>query len=177
MRCMAVNVLCVVLLLAQAGCRSVYRFHFTSRPMPAGVLVGQEMLGETECTVHIPKDSEWIQDGKIEFTFCLPDGREKVHVVDLHGLRPSNPLAEIVSAPFVVLGAGLLLLSGGDDEEDDNDAERGLLGVGVLAVGAGVFQLLGGDGDSLTPYGVHVDFTKPSPETEDHEETASEPSP
>jgi hypothetical protein len=89
----------------QLGCRSVYRFECTSSPTEAGVVVQEQMLGETPCTVEIPKDSDLIRDGKIAFVFCLQDGREKTNVVDLRGLRPSNPFAEIVSAPFVVAGA------------------------------------------------------------------------
>jgi hypothetical protein len=172
------RVVCVILVVMQLGCRSVYRLHCTSSPSPAGVLAGEQMLGETECTIDIPKDSEWIQDGRIELTFCLPDGPEKTHVVDLHGMRPSNPLAEIVAAPLVVAGFGLVFLCGGDDEDDDehehfftkshrkkkddNDPGMQLLGVGVAGVGMGLYHLLGGDTDSLTPYDVHVDFNEPA---------------
>jgi hypothetical protein len=162
--------LCVILLLTQVGCRSVYRFHCTSRPFPAGVLVGQDMLGETPCTVKIPKHSV--------FTFCLPDGREKTHTVDLHSLKPSNPLAEIVSAPLMLAGAGLILSSGahGDDEDKEtdqpwakdekekhrNDLNMGLVGFGAAGAGMGVFHLLGGDEASLNGYDIRVDFDEPA---------------
>ena len=134
-------------------------------------------MGETPCTIAIPRNSEMIRDHKVELTFCLPDGREKVHAVDLHGLKPSNPLAEIVSAPFMLTGLGLVLLFGGSDEDEDEDAPsygnhekhdnhdhgKTLLGLGVVGVGAGVYWLLGGDGDSLAGHEVHVDFDRPTP--------------
>ena len=41
------------------------------------MVVREQMLGETPCSIKIPKESDLVQDGKIEFTFCPPDGREK----------------------------------------------------------------------------------------------------
>lgn len=70
------GVICAILALSGLGCRSVYRFRCTSRPTGAGVLVGEQRLGATACRIKIPKRSELIQDGRIEFTFCLPDGRD-----------------------------------------------------------------------------------------------------
>ena len=69
-------------------------------PRPPASWPVRNFLGETECTIKIPKDSEWIQDGRIELTFALPNGQEQMHVVDLSDCEPSNPLAEIVSWPF-----------------------------------------------------------------------------
>ena len=138
----------------------------------AVVLVEQKVVGQTDCTVKIPRRSHAIRDHRIEMVFSLPDGREKTHVVDLRGLKPSNPFAETVSAPFMLLGAGLMLLAGGGDDEDtssdadhdkDSDDRRmGLLGFGTLGVGAGVFHLLGGDFDSLSGYPVHMSFHEPA---------------
>lgn len=174
MRSVTVGVVCVMVVLAQVGCRSVYRLRCTSFSPVAGVLAGEQMMGETPCTVTIPKKSELIRDHKVELTFCLPDGREKTHVVDLHGLKPSNPLAEAVSMPFMLAGVGLILLSGGGDEDEDEEEDSpfathdkkhkagnlgmGLLGLGVMGAGAGLHHLLGGDTDSLTGYDVHVYF-------------------
>jgi hypothetical protein len=158
----------------QLGCRSVYRFECTSSPTEAGVVVQEQMLGETPCTVEIPKDSDLIRDGKIAFVFCLQDGREKTNVVDLRGLRPSNPFAEIVSAPFVVAGFILLLpflLANHEDEddsyasdEDDKHSDIGttLLGFGVMGIGYGVYRLCGGDLDAGKPRHVHVNFHEPA---------------
>ncbi len=178
MRSVTFNVMCVTLVLTQVGCRSVYRLQCTSWPPVAGVLAGEQMMGETPCTVTIPKDSELIRDDKVELTFCLPDGREKTHVVDLHGLKPSNPFAEVVSMPFMLVGAGLVLLSGDSDENEDEVEEdpfatedkkdkggnrcTGLLGLGVMGAGAGVYYLFGGDADSLAGYDVHVYFDGPA---------------
>ncbi|MGE5294585.1 MAG: hypothetical protein ACM3VT_07140, partial [Solirubrobacterales bacterium] len=80
-RIAAKRMMCLFLILSQLGCRSVYRFRCTSNPSEAGVVIAEEMVGETPCDVEVPKDSEWIQDGKIEFRFCLPDGRERTTVV------------------------------------------------------------------------------------------------
>jgi hypothetical protein len=158
----------------QLGCRSVYRFECTSSPIEAGVVVEEQMLGETPCTVEIPKDSDLIRDGKIAFVFCLPDGREKTKVVDLCGLKPSNPFADIVSAPFVVAGFILLLpflLANHDDEdnsytsdEDDkhSDITTTLLGFGAMGIGYGVYRLCGGDPDAGKPRHVHVNFHEPA---------------
>ena len=176
MRAVTLSIVCVILVLTQAGCRSVYRLQCSSFPPVAGVLVGEKLMGETPCTVTIPKDSEMIRDHKVELTFCLADGREKVHVADLHGLKPSNPMAEIVSAPFVLTGLGLVLLFGGSDEDedeggsftdhhekdDDHDHGKVLLGWGVMGVGAGVYWLFGGDAASLSGYDVHVYFDEPA---------------
>ncbi|MEN6425672.1 MAG: hypothetical protein ABFE13_09935 [Phycisphaerales bacterium] len=171
--------MCLLLIVTQLGCRSVYRFRCTSNPSEAGVVIAEQMVGETPCNVKIPKDSEWIQDSKIEFVFCLPDGREEPRVVNLHGLEPSNPLAEIVATPFWLVGTGLLFL--GTDRDDDEDShpshfwyegERdedhdsnfvtGFAGIGILGIGAGLHYVLGGDPDSLSPYKVHVDFNEPA---------------
>ena len=154
-------------MLAPMGCRSVYRLRCTSEPAPAGVLVGQQFLGETACTVEIPKDSEWIEEGRIELTFALPNGTEKKHIVDLRGRKPSNPVAEAVSLPFV-LGGVVLLWAGHEDDErddswddDDDGAELTLLGAGALGAGIGLYLLLGGDFDGAKPLPVHVDFNAP----------------
>jgi hypothetical protein len=173
--------LCVILVLTQVGCRSVYRFHCTSRPFPAGVLIGQDMMGETPCDVAIPKNSDYIRDGKIVFTFCLPDGPEKTHTVDLHDLKASSPLAETVSAPLVLTGLALISSSGKDDEDKEtdhpwakdekekhrNNLNMGLVGFGVAGAGAGVFHLLGGDEASLNGYEIRVDFNEPEQVSED----------
>ena len=165
MRGVTLNVVCVMAVLTQVGCRSVYRLRCTSFPPIAGVLVSEQMMGETPCTVTIPKNSELIRDDKVEMTFCLPDGREKTHVVDLHGLKPSNPLAEIVGMPFMLVGMGLILLSGDGDEDEDEEEDypfatndkkdkagdlgMGPLGLGVMGAGAG--RRLGGLGDRRSP--------------------------
>jgi hypothetical protein len=153
----------------QLGCRSVYRFECTSSPTEAGVVVEEQMLGETPCTVEIPKDSDLIRDGKIAFVFCLPDGREKTKVVDLHGLKPSNPFADIVSAPFTLVGfvlAAPFLLACADDEDDEDDEHPDigitLLGFGVLGIGYGVYCLCGGDVDAGKARLVYVDFSAPA---------------
>ena len=175
MHSVTLNAVCMILALTQVGCRSVYRLECSSFPPVAGVLIGEQVMGETPCTIAIPRNSEMIRDHKVELTFCLPDGREKVHVVDLHGRKPSNPLAEIVAAPFVFTGLGLVLLFGGDDEDKDEDFPSfashkkhdnhdhgvALLGWGVMGIGAGVYWLLGGDGASLSGHEVHVDFREP----------------
>jgi len=83
------------------------------------VVVQEVMLGETPCSVAITKDSDLIQDGRIEFTFCLPDGREKRKVVDLHGRKPTNPLVEWVAAPVWLVGLGLLWLVGEEADKED----------------------------------------------------------
>jgi hypothetical protein len=168
------GVVYVVLALSQIGCRSVYQFRCTSKPSGAGVVVREEMLGETPCSIKIPKKSDLIQDGKIEFTFCLPDGREKQRAVDLHDAKPTNPVAQIVAGPFLLAGVGLLLLAGIDKNDENSysqDSERSkdvggracsaLLGLGVLGVGAGVYSLLGGNAGSLNDYPVRVDFNEP----------------
>jgi len=164
------GVICAILALSGLGCRSVYRFRCTSRPTGAGVLVGEQRLGATACRIKIPKRSELIQDGRIEFTFCLPDGREKKRVVDLRGLKATNPGAEIFAAPFILTGAGLLVLTGNgrdaadssfaSDSQARSDRHRlstALLGLGFLGAGAGVYALLGGDAESLSDYPVFVD--------------------
>ncbi len=161
------------------GCRSVYRFHCISYPTGAGVTIAEEMVGVTECDVEVPKDSPWIQDGKVEFTFHLPEEqatpgqvREKKRVVDLAGLKPSNPLADIISLPLIVAGVGLIWVAGETlkDDEDDPEKDRdvgeglgiGLLGVGLVAAGIGAHWLCGGDSDSLTPRKVRADFDEPA---------------
>jgi hypothetical protein len=171
--------ICVGLILMQLGCRSVYRFHCTSNPTPVGVTIAEEMVGMTACDVQVPKDSPWIQDGKIEFTFHLPDeqvtpgrSRQKKYVVDLAGLKPSNPVAEVVSSPLFLAGVGLLSVAGEalkdkkhDSEEKKNVAKDlgvGAVGVVVLATGSGVHQLLGGDARSLSACEVRADFDEPS---------------
>ena len=159
--------LCLVLVFMQIGCRSVYRLDCTSEPAPAGVLIGEEFLGETSCTVEIPKDSDWIRDGRVELRFCLPNGQEQTRLVDLRGLEPSNPLAEIIAAPFVLGGLGLLWM-GQDDEDDDllsghDSQELTWLGLGALGIGAGVYLLLGGDLGRSDPCRVHVIFNESAP--------------
>lgn len=162
--------LCLVLILSQMGCRSVYRFHCTSYPSEAGVLVADEMMGETPCDVMIAKDSDLIQDGKVEFVFCLPDGRRKAKVVDLHGFKPSNPAAELVAAPFVLGGVLLLGIAFNDDDDsssathdDDDENDRlvtGLVGAGSLAIGAGLYYLLGGTSKGTRVHKVDVNFNE-----------------
>lgn len=164
----------VVLVLPGLGCQSVYRFRCTSKPSGAGVLIGQEMMGETPCNIKIPKKSGLIQDGKIEFTFCPPDGREKKRIVDLHDLKPTNPAALVAATPFLVAGVGLLALTFSDRDKDDSavaeesqsknvggKAITALAGLGVMGIGAGVYALLGGHTSSLSDYPVRVDFTEP----------------
>ena len=168
------GVVCVLLTLSGLGCRSVYRFRCTSRPAGAVVLVGQEMMGETACSFKIPKRSELIQEGRIEFTFCLPDGREKKRVVDLHRVKATNPVAEVVAAPFWLAGVGLLLLTGNDRDHQDppftsesqsksehEELSTAFLGLGFAGIGAIVYALLGGDTDSLSDYPLWVDFDEP----------------
>ncbi|MHC4520636.1 MAG: hypothetical protein ACYTAS_18755 [Planctomycetota bacterium] len=165
--CVAARGLLCLILAFTLGCRSVYRLRCTSNPTPAGVLVNEECLGETACTIEIPRDSEWIQDGQIELTFCLPDGERKACTVDLREHKPSNPLAETAASPFLLCGVGMLAIS--DDEEDndgsldgsdDDDEKLGWLGLGAMGLGAGLYVLLGGDFESLSPCHVHVDFTE-----------------
>jgi hypothetical protein len=171
------GVVCVLLALSQVGCRSVYQFRCTSKPSEAGVVVREQMLGETPCSVKIPKNSGLIQDGKIEFTFCLPDGRQEKRIVDLHDLKPTNPVALVVSMPFLLTGVGLLWLAGVDKNDEDSSAAdsagskdtggragSALLGLGALGLGAGVYSLLGGDADGLNDYPVRVDFNEPQGE-------------
>lgn len=173
------GVVCVVLILSQVGCRSVYRFQCTSCPPEAGVVIGEEMVGETPCQVEVPRDSEWIQDGRIEFTFCLPDGRERKKVVDLHRFKSSHPLAETVATPFWVVGGGLIIWAAAtldDDDDSDYDEERddddddaivtGLAGFGVLGIGAAVYGLLGGKSEGLRTHKVLVYFDEPAGEQE-----------
>lgn len=169
------RVVCLVLILSQFGCRSVYRFRCTSHPSEAGILIADEMMGETPCDVDVPKNSEGIQDGKVEFTFCLPDGRRQKKVVDLSGFKPSNPLAEFVAAPFFLAGGGMLVLASSDDDEDDDDTPfpddkdkhhgdsltTGLAGIGVVGIGLGVYGLLGGKSEGMCTHKVHVDFDEP----------------
>ncbi len=129
------------------------------------------MMGETACSFKIPKRSELIQEGKIEFTFCLPDGREKKRIVDLHRIKATNPVAEAMAAPFWLTGLGLLLLTGNDPDEEDpplgsesqskSEHEKlstALLGLGFAGIGAVVYALLGGDTESLRDYPLWVDF-------------------
>ncbi len=170
------QIMCVVLVLGQMGCRSVYRFRCTSHPTPVGVTIEEEMVGMTACDVKVPKDSPWIRDGKIEFTFHLPDeqeaiggSRQRKRVVDMAGLRATNPLAEIVSGPFFLTGVGLVALAGEtlqDEDADTKDKEKGLgwglFGFAVLAVGAGVYALCGGDSRSMSATEVRVNFDEPS---------------
>lgn len=173
------RIVCLLLILSQLGCRSVYRFRCTSYPPEAGVVIAEEMVGETPCDVEIPRDSEWIQDGRIEFTFCLPDGREKKKVVDLHRFQSSHPLAETVAMPFWIVGGGLIVWAGAtldDDDDSDYDDDRdddeddalvtGLAGVGVLGIGAAVYGLLGGKSESLRTHKVLVYFDEPENESE-----------
>lgn len=163
------GIVSLALILSQLGCRSVYRFHCTSYPSEAGVLVADEMMGETPCDVKIPKDSDAIQDGKVEFVFCLPDGRRKAKVVDLHGFKPSNPAAEFAAAPFFLGGVVLLGVALDDDDDDssathDDDDDKndrlvtGLAGAGALAVGAGLYYLFGGTSKGLRDHKVDVNF-------------------
>lgn len=164
------QVVCLCLVLSQMGCRSVYRFHCTSYPSEAGVLVADEMMGETPCDVQIPRDSDLIQEGKVEFVFCLPDGRRKAKVVDLHGSKPSNPAAELVAAPFVLGGVLLLGIAFNDDDDsssathdDDDKNDRlvtGLVGAGSLGIGAGLYYLLGGTSRSSQVHKVDVNFNE-----------------
>jgi hypothetical protein len=167
------GILCVLLALSQVGCRSEYRFRCTSKPSEAGVVIGERMMGETPCTVKIPRKSGLIQDGKIEFTFCLPDGQERKRVVDLHDLKPTNPVAMAVASPFLLAGVGMLWLAGIDKNDENSyaqDSEQSkdlggracsaLLGLGTIGVGAGVYSLLGGHADSLSDYPVRVDFSE-----------------
>ncbi len=167
----------MILVVAQLGCHSVYRFECTSNPTEAGVVIEEEMQGETPCTVEIPKDSDLIRDGKIAFTFCLQDGREKTKVIDLHGLRPSTPFAEIVSAPFALVGfilaAPFLLASEEDEDEEDSytsedeedkhsDLGTTLVGFGFLGISAGVYYLCGGEENAGKACPVHVTFAEPA---------------
>lgn len=162
------GIVSLALILSQLGCRSVYRFHCTSYPSEAGVLVADEMMGETPCDVKIPKDSDAIQGGKVEFVFCLPDGRRKAKIVDLHGLKPSNPLAEFAAAPFLAVGLVLLIVAADDNDDDDstdgddddtNDRlTTALVGAGSLGIGAGLYYLLGGTSMSLNDRKVDVNF-------------------
>jgi hypothetical protein len=173
-RAIARGVVCTLLVLPQFGCQGVYRFRCTSKPSGAGVLVGEEVLGETACNIRIPKKSKLIRDGKIELTFCLSDGRERTQILNLHKFKPTNPIAEVVAAPFLLAGVGLLALAlnGGDSEDsslaDENESENvggrvltAVLGLGVVGIGVGVYALLGGHPDSLNDYPVRVDFTEP----------------
>jgi hypothetical protein len=167
------RVVCLCLVLSQMGCRSVYRFHCTSYPSEAGVLVADEMMGETPCDVRIPRDSDAIQDGKVEFVFCLPDGREKKQIVDLQGSKPSNPAAELVAAPFVLGGVLLLGIAFNDDDDsssathdDDDENDRlvtGLVGAGSLGIGAALYYLLCGTSKGMSVHTVDVNFDE-SPE-------------
>lgn len=169
-------VVCLCLVLSQMGCRSVHRFHCTSYPSEAGVLVADEMMGETLCDVMIPKDSDAIQDGKVEFVFCLPDGRKKAKVVDLHGFKPSNPAAELAAAPFVLGGVLLLGIAFNDDDdsssathEGDDENDRlvtGLAGAGSLGIGAGLYYLLGGASKGTRVHTVDVNFNESADEQE-----------
>ncbi len=156
----------VVLALAQLGCNSQYRFRCTSNPKGAVALVGGEAQGETDCTVEIPKDSDLIRDGRIEFTFRLPDGREQTKTMDLHELKTANDFALIVAAPFLAAGFVLLVPWVEEDDEDEEDDEfaneAGLLGLGSLGIGMGIFFLLGGDTEAGLGYSVHVDFPAPA---------------
>ncbi|MEN6334996.1 MAG: YitT family protein, partial [Phycisphaerales bacterium] len=147
-------------------------------------------MGETECEVKIPKDSDLIQDHKIAFRFCLPDGQERTKVVDLHGLKPSNPLAEFVAAPFMLAGGGVLLVAAASDDDEDEDFSSshhkekdkntgdrlvaGLAGVGVMGIGAGLYYLCGGKTGGMDVHEVHMDFNEPAGEQES--QTSSAPS-
>jgi hypothetical protein len=167
------GIVCVLVIVSGFGCRSVYRFRCTSSPSPAGVVVRERMLGETPCSIKIPRKSKLIQDRKIEFTFCLPDGREKSRIVDLHRLKPTNPLAEAVAAPFLLGGLCLLASASTDADSDESssfgeeDKDNGhnfcsmLLGLGTVGIGGGLYALFGGHTDSLTDFPVRVDFNEP----------------
>jgi hypothetical protein len=166
------QVVVVALVVGQLGCQSVYRFRCTSNPKGAIVSVEGQVQGRTDCTVEIPKDSDLIQDGKVGFTFHLPDRREETKVVDLVALKPSNDFPLLISSPFFV--AGLILMvpwmmeaDEDEDEEEDEEAEKianqaGLLGLGALGIGGVIFFLLGGDTEAGKPAGVHVDFDEPA---------------
>jgi hypothetical protein len=179
---------CGLLVLSGLGCRSEYRFRCTSRPAGAAVLAGQEMMGETACSFRIPKHSALIRDGQIEFTFCLPDGREQKRVVDVHRVKATNPVAEAVAAPFWLTGLGLLLLTGNDPDEEgppfasENQSKSeheklstALLGLGFAGIGAAVYALLGGDAESLRDYPLWVDFDEPADTGEQQAAPASGP--
>ena len=173
------SIVCLLLVLSQFGCRSVYRFRCTSYPPEAGVVIAEEMVGETPCVVEVSKDSEWIQDGRIEFTFCLPDGRERKKVVDVRCFKSSHPLAETVAMPFWIVGGGLIVWAAAtldDDDDSDYSEDRdddeddaivtGLAGFGVLGIGAAVYGLLGGQSEGLRTHKVLVYFDEPADEQE-----------
>jgi hypothetical protein len=168
------GIVCVLLILPGLGCPRVYRFRCTSRPAGAVVLVGQEMMGETACSFKIPRKSKLVQGDQIEFTFCLPDGREQKRVVELRRVKATNPVAEVFAAPFLLASVGLFALFHGDprntelpfpsesQSKDDHGGLTGtLLGLGFLGIGAGVYALLGGDAESLSDYPIWVDFNEP----------------
>ena len=45
MHCVTLKAMCVRAVLTQVGCRSVYRLRRRSFPQVAGVLVGEQMVG------------------------------------------------------------------------------------------------------------------------------------
>jgi hypothetical protein len=175
----------LILAVSQLGCQSVYRFECTSNPKGASVVVGGEVRGQTNCTVEIPKDSDLIQDGQVEFTFRLPDGRAKTKVVDVSGLKPSDPV--VLTASLILGVAGIILLvpyalvdeEDPDPDYDDFARDAAWLGLGAFGTGAAVYYLFGGDELFGELCDVHVDFDQPAdvnaPVSDDNEPTPVAP--
>lgn len=141
--------ICVLLIVSLTGCRTAYELDFSSKPSGADVIIGGQVYGTTPCTAEIPRDSEDIQDHLIEITYSLPDGRSISETYDLREYERPNPVGWFVGGIVAVPGVLILALVSDDDEDEDEFASSsdddesdgakwvvGLIGLGLVAVGA-----------------------------------------
>jgi hypothetical protein len=163
------HLICIVLIFTQLGCSS-YRFRCTSEPSGATVVVGGWPRAETPCRIEVPADSPLISENKLELVFAFLDGRQKSVIIDVSDMDPVNPLIEITSSIFGVVGFLFLWASQPDDDDDDhyrrhdddeNFADRlsnGLIGIGSLIAGSALNSIMSTDPDCTRGYPVHVVF-------------------